>query len=133
MGRSRQRHEREVQEACRLLYVAATRAREELHFFARPSYKSVNGAPSSSVEPRESLLATAWPAWKDEIQRRFDDWRASASLAEPATIDSIAASDPSSASGNLFEFQPSQTSQRCFVASRLISPVSSAPPRFSRR
>ncbi len=102
----RQRREREVHEACRLLYVAATRAREELHFFARPSYKSVNGAPSELVEPRESLLRTAWPAWKDEIQRRFDDWRASASLAQPATIDSIAASDPSSASGNLFEFQP---------------------------
>ena len=32
----RQRHERELYEACRLLYVAATRAREELHFSARP-------------------------------------------------------------------------------------------------
>ena len=60
----RQRHERELQEACRLLYVAATRAREELHFFARPRFKSANGAPTELVEPRESLLRTGWPAWK---------------------------------------------------------------------
>jgi len=99
----RQRRERELHEACRLLYVAATRAREELHFFARPGYKSVNGTPSELVEPRESLLRTAWPAWQSKVQRRFDEWRAT-SLAQPATVDSIAASD--SASGNLFEFQP---------------------------
>jgi ATP-dependent exoDNAse (exonuclease V) beta subunit len=97
----RQRRERDVHEACRLLYVAATRAREELHFFARPSYKSAAGAPSELIEPRESLLRTAWPAWKNEIQRRFGEWRV-ASLAQPATLDSIAAS----ASGNLFEFRP---------------------------
>ena len=101
----RQSHERELREACRLLYVAATRAREELHFFARPSYKSVNGAPAELVEPRESLLRTAWPAWQTEIQRRFDDWRV-LSIAEPATLDSIAASGSDSAPGNLFEIQP---------------------------
>jgi ATP-dependent exoDNAse (exonuclease V) beta subunit len=102
----RQSHERELREACRLLYVAATRAREELHFFARPSYKSVNGAPPELVEPRESLLRTAWPAWQAEIQRRFDDWRVSDSFAEPATLDSIAASGSDSTPGDLFEIQP---------------------------
>ncbi len=105
----RQRREREVHEACRLLYVAATRAREELHFFARPCYKTLNGAPSELMEPRESLLRTAWPAWKTEIQRRFDEWRADAALAAmPATIESIAAGGSESVfeSGNLFEFKP---------------------------
>ena len=101
----RQRHEREVHEACRLLYVAATRAREELHFFARLCYKSTNGAPTELVQPRESLLRTAWPAWQTEIQRRFDEGRAAVSLAQPATVDSIAASSSEPASGNLFEFQ----------------------------
>ncbi len=95
----RQHHERELHEACRLLYVAATRAREELHFFARPCYKSVNRAPTELVEPRESLLRTAWPAWQTEIQRRFDEWRA-ISVAQPATLDSIAAAG----SGNLLQF-----------------------------
>ena len=103
----RQRHERELHEACRLLYVAATRAREELHFFARPSYKSMNSAPSELVEPRESLLRTAWPAWQAEIQHQFEDWRAGfASVAQPATLDTIAASDSASASRTLFEFRP---------------------------
>ncbi len=100
----RQCHERELHEACRLLYVAATRAREELHFFARLCYKAANGAPAELVPPRESLLRTAWPAWQTEIQRRFDEWRATASLAQPAVLGSIAASE--SASGTLFEFQP---------------------------
>ena len=57
--------------------------------------------PSELVEPRESLLRTAWPAWQAEVQRRFDEWRA-ASHAQPATLDSVAAS----ASGNLSEFRP---------------------------
>jgi ATP-dependent helicase/nuclease subunit A len=98
----RQRHLRDLHEASRLLYVAATRAREELHFFARPSYKTVNGVPAELAEPRESLLRTAWPAWQAKIQRRFDEWRASASAAQPFMLDSIAASG----SGNLFEFKP---------------------------
>ena len=100
----RKRHERELHEACRLLYVAATRAREELHFFARPCYKSFNGTPAELVEPRESLLRTAWPAWKDEIQRRFEEWRTAASFAQPTTLGSVAASE--SAPGNLSEFRP---------------------------
>ncbi len=104
-------HERESHEACRLLYVAATRAREELHFFARPLYKSANGAPTELIQPRESLLLTAWPAWQAEIQRRFHEWRANlTSVAGPTTLASVAASesDPQTepASGNLFEFQP---------------------------
>jgi ATP-dependent exoDNAse (exonuclease V) beta subunit len=97
----RQRRERERQEARRLLYVAATRARDELHFFARPSYKTVNGAPAELVGPRESLLRTAWPAWLSEIQRRFDEFRARAvSVAEPFTIESLAAGE----AGNMLEF-----------------------------
>jgi ATP-dependent exoDNAse (exonuclease V) beta subunit len=61
---------REAQETRRLLYVAATRAREELHIFARPTYKRRNGE-IELVEPRESLLKTAWPAFEQEIRRRF--------------------------------------------------------------
>jgi ATP-dependent exoDNAse (exonuclease V) beta subunit len=89
----RQRREREKQESRRLLYVAATRAREELHLFARPSYKTVNGVPTEVAEPRESLLLTAWPAFETEIRRRFEDWSAAAaSAAGPSTIESLAAS-----------------------------------------
>jgi ATP-dependent exoDNAse (exonuclease V) beta subunit len=80
--------ERERQEMRRLLYVAATRAREELHLCARPSYKREKDGSLSLAEPRESLLATAWPALEDEVHNRFDTWR---TAAEPATIASLAA------------------------------------------
>ncbi|MGD0481625.1 MAG: UvrD-helicase domain-containing protein [Terracidiphilus sp.] len=89
----RVRREREQYEARRILYVAATRAREELHLFARPSYKSADGVPTELVMPRESLLLTAWPAWEAEILLRFDEWSAArAATAEPSTIESLAAS-----------------------------------------
>jgi ATP-dependent exoDNAse (exonuclease V) beta subunit len=65
---------RERQEMRRVLYVAATRAREELHLFARPEFKeSANGR--ELAEPGESLLQTAWPALKPKIVRQFDLWQ----------------------------------------------------------
>jgi ATP-dependent exoDNAse (exonuclease V) beta subunit len=86
------RRAREKQEERRLLYVAATRAREELHLFAQLSWKTAKDGSLALVEPRESLLQAAWPAWETEIRRRFDEWVALAALAvEPSTIDSLAA------------------------------------------
>lgn len=96
----RQRHDRELHEASRLLYVAATRAREELHLFARPTYKSSAGILVELVHPRESLLKTAWPAWESEIRRKFNEWTAlTAATPQSSTVESLAAS----AGGNLFE------------------------------
>ncbi|MFY9852283.1 MAG: UvrD-helicase domain-containing protein [Terracidiphilus sp.] len=89
--------ERESQETRRILYVAATRAREELHLFARPAYKEENG-DFILVEPVSSLLATAWPALEEEVRRRFEDWkaaRAASDIEESQEIDSIAASGDS--------------------------------------
>ncbi len=98
----RQHHERELQEACRLLYVAATRARDELHLFARPKYKTGKDGKYILADPTESLLKTAWPAFEEEIKRRFAEWRVANEIEELAakdqpeegewTIDSIAAS-----------------------------------------
>jgi ATP-dependent helicase/nuclease subunit A len=91
---------REAQEMRRILYVAATRAREELHLFARPIYRVGANGELSLVTPFNSLLATAWPALEDEIRGRFDAW-ASAQADETgvagqkataqATVESIAA------------------------------------------
>jgi ATP-dependent exoDNAse (exonuclease V) beta subunit len=95
----RVRRERESQEARRLLYVAATRAREELHLFARPSWKTAKDGSFTLAEPRESLLLKAWPAWESEIRRGFDEWIVrTASTAQPSTIESLAA-----AADNLLE------------------------------
>ncbi len=94
-----ERREREKQETRRLLYVASTRAREELHLFARPEYKTEKDGALSLPMPQESLLKTAWPALEEEITNRFDRWRSAKALAEKnqtqkeeETIESIAAS-----------------------------------------
>ncbi len=85
--------ERESQEMRRLLYVAATRARDELHLFARPTCKRDANGEWILPEPTGSLLATAWPGLEEEIQQRFAEWKAG--LTQTATIESIAAADDS--------------------------------------
>ncbi len=96
------RREREKQETRRLLYVACTRAREELHLFARPSYKTAQDGSLSLCDPPESLLKTAWPAFEEEVKDRFDQRRSANAAKELAeknqtekgeeTIETIAAS-----------------------------------------
>jgi len=66
---------RESQETRRILYVAATRAREQLHLFARPTCWEQNGEHTLS-QPSNSLLATAWPALEEEVRSRFEEWKA---------------------------------------------------------
>ena len=86
--------ERESQEDRRILYVAATRAREELHLFARPAFKEKDG-DITLVEPVNSLLATAWPALEEEVRARFEKWKAGrAALVAPQSqeIETLAAS-----------------------------------------
>jgi len=70
----RERRAREAQEMRRILYVAATRAREELHLFARPEYKTEQDGSYTLCDPRYSLLATAWPAAEAAVKRRFVQW-----------------------------------------------------------
>lgn len=69
----RETRDRERQEMRRLLYVAATRARDELHLFARPGYR-INSEDGSRTlaTPSECLLATAWPALEEEVRKQFD-------------------------------------------------------------
>ena len=94
--------DRESQETRRILYVAATRAREELHLFARPTYKVESHGELSLVPPSNGLLATAWPAFEGEIRARFDEWRLTRQLsaddalqkgiADSSDLQSLAAS-----------------------------------------
>ena len=71
------RAQREAQEMRRIFYVAATRAREELHLFARPEYRRDRDGTLALTEPSKCLLATAWPALGEEIRNRFEAWNAS--------------------------------------------------------
>jgi ATP-dependent exoDNAse (exonuclease V) beta subunit len=90
-------HERELQENRRILYVAATRAREELHLFARPACKTESDRQLSLADPaKNSLLATAWPALAEEIRTRFNEWKSAkekSAASEEQVIESIAASE----------------------------------------
>jgi ATP-dependent exoDNAse (exonuclease V) beta subunit len=89
--------EREAQETRRILYVAATRAREELHLFARPACKEEDGS-LTLAEPVNCLLATAWPALEEEVCARFEEWKADRAASEmhgEQEIESIAASGES--------------------------------------
>ena len=81
--------DRESQEMRRILYVAATRAREELHVFARPEFRTAKDGSLVLAEPKNSLLATAWPVFGTEVQERFDAWKSVA--VDSATIESLAA------------------------------------------
>ena len=60
---------REDDEAKRLLYVAATRARKELHLLGTGVTKVNN---ELSPGDRRSLLGIAWPALKDDFERARD-------------------------------------------------------------
>ncbi|MGA9587682.1 MAG: UvrD-helicase domain-containing protein [Terracidiphilus sp.] len=94
----RTRHDRELQETRRILYVAATRAREELHLFAQPAYKIEDDGSRSLQEPRNCLLDTAWPAFGDEIRARFGEWNAvrqAVAVDKEYVVDTIAATGQS--------------------------------------
>ncbi|HEU5458005.1 MAG TPA: 3'-5' exonuclease, partial [Terracidiphilus sp.] len=87
--------EHESQESRRLLYVAATRAREELHFFARPEFRIADGG-FELLDPRNTLLATSWPALQDDVLSQFAEWKSSAQAAQvldaAQTLTAVAAS-----------------------------------------
>ncbi|HEY3703940.1 MAG TPA: UvrD-helicase domain-containing protein [Terracidiphilus sp.] len=80
---------KEAQETRRILYVAATRAREELHLFARLSYKLSDEEPAL-CDPAESLLLKAWPALEDELRDLFNQWKAAPQPAEALSLAAAA-------------------------------------------
>jgi ATP-dependent exoDNAse (exonuclease V) beta subunit len=81
--------QREMQEMRRLFYVAATRAREQLHLFARPVSKRTRDGDLRLDVRKDSLLSTAWPALGAEIDERFAAWQ---QQHEPADVADLAAS-----------------------------------------
>jgi ATP-dependent helicase/nuclease subunit A len=85
--------EREKQEDRRILYVAATRARGELHLFAQPAYRAAHDGSLTLCPPKTSLLATAWPALEDTARERFEAWKAARAIStpEPSIVEAIAA------------------------------------------
>jgi ATP-dependent helicase/nuclease subunit A len=92
--------ERELQEMRRILYVAATRARDELHLFICPEYKIEMDGQRTLADPTNSLLATAWPAFADPIRTSFEKWE---NAVKDSTSKNQELKEPIAAtSGNLF-------------------------------
>ncbi len=73
---------REQQEIQRLLYVAATRAREELHFFAR-----MEAPEDKELKPRaNSLLQASWPGLQELAEAQLADWHPEVPALQPGEI-----------------------------------------------
>jgi ATP-dependent helicase/nuclease subunit A len=111
-----ERRRRERQEMRRVFYVAATRAREELHLFTRFQFKSESG---ELCHPPESLLQVAWPALEPQIREQFARWQADR---EQPQVAEIAAS-----AGDVVEMPPPA---KHAILRRL--PLDFKPPATSR-
>ncbi|MGH8414308.1 MAG: UvrD-helicase domain-containing protein, partial [Gammaproteobacteria bacterium] len=62
------RREQERLEMTRLLYVAATRTREQLHLFGHTTVKDKDGERSLAPPKAESLLGLLWPVVRSDFQ-----------------------------------------------------------------
>lgn len=63
------RREQERFEQQRLLYVAATRARQQLHLLGHVGFKEKDGTRELQSPPGQSLLATLWPVLEPAYRR----------------------------------------------------------------
>ncbi len=68
----------------RLLYVAATRAREQLHLFGHTALDDQQPEPRLKLPDRRSLLHQLWPALQAEYERTFTGRNPCASRPGPA-------------------------------------------------
>ena len=103
--------ERDTLELRRLFYVAATRAREELHLFARPRF-GIGKAPGEAVLAKPTgLLQTAWPALEEEVAQRFEDWWSGVSAEETAEAIGSLAAEAADTSTNLLQMPASSTAK----------------------
>jgi len=105
------KRERESQELRRLLYVAATRAREELHLFARPRFAVNQTSGETFLAKPTGLLATSWPAFQEEVEAKFASWLATSAAQDsaPLKLETLAAEAGSPIStGNLLQMPPAR-------------------------
>jgi len=98
--------ERESQEMRRILYVAATRARDELHLFARANYKIDASGELTLAEPAGSLLKTAWPGLETDVRAQFDAWKTARQGETAASAETDESIESIAAAGELIVMQP---------------------------
>jgi ATP-dependent exoDNAse (exonuclease V) beta subunit len=120
--------ERETQEMRRLLYVAATRAREELHFFARPGYKEAPDGSRTIAAPTGNLLAVAWPAIEGEVLTQFLTWQPSSSAGPAVESENVAVDLPT----RILRLGPDFTSNHAQVMGIALNAGDSSLQPYSR-
>ena len=74
-------------ETARLLYVAATRARKELHLFGTAKVAERNDGPELRRPNAHSFLARLWPVVGAEFQQSFSQWLSSRRAEAPSGGD----------------------------------------------
>ena len=90
---TKQHGRREHDEAKRVLYVAATRASEELHLLATATVKMPkNGVQELTPGDKHSLLGIAWEALRDDFRRRMRAEVATTAAAQQTEFDFAAPS-----------------------------------------
>lgn len=72
------RREQEAFEQQRLLYVAATRARDQLHLIGYAGFREKPDGRELQSPPKNSLLATLWPVLQHDYERALAHYKPSA-------------------------------------------------------
>ena len=80
------RSEQEDFEHQRLLYVAATRAREALHLFGQANYSEKHGERELKAPAARTLLQALWPAVEDDFQKALRGYVAPAEVASGSAL-----------------------------------------------
>jgi len=129
----KQRQIRLDEERKRLLYVACTRARNELHLLGTATVTRNGMRPS---ERGDALLDTAWPALQQDFAAALQDSRARVlAFPTPGVLEEIAAvADPAPRRAPqrlLIDAEPPISVQNVTV-SGLISPIQPDAPEFVR-
>ncbi len=90
-----QQSRRQDDEARRLLYVAATRARAELHLLGTATIRTTKNQPPLSPGNKHSLLGIAWDALKGDFERALEEREA----AERTAVEQIEIEFPKTSRG----------------------------------
>ena len=124
---------REKQEMRRLLYVATTRARDELHLFARPRFSVSQSSGKTTLANPTGLLATAWPAFESEVETRFAAWLAlNTETATSTELTTLAAqADISISPANLLQMPSRRSAPKPTLLRRL--PANYISPGFRQQ